>query len=87
MQDLDALSALCKDSLKQAIKPQELAIFGRNWGEVELNASSLVYSVDSKVMFELPLPEVSQAQQTKVGARRGGCWCGELLLLERGGAC
>ncbi|WIA31627.1 hypothetical protein OEZ86_002510 [Tetradesmus obliquus] len=63
--DLDALSALCKDSLKQAIKPQELAIFGRNWGEVELNASSLVYSVDSKVMFELPLPEVSQAQQTK----------------------
>jgi hypothetical protein len=26
-----------------------------------------VYKVDSKVMFELPLPEVSQAQQTKVG--------------------
>eukprot|EP00882_Tetradesmus_deserticola_P011967 GHRQ01012666.1.p1 GENE.GHRQ01012666.1~~GHRQ01012666.1.p1 ORF type:complete len:645 (+),score=367.82 GHRQ01012666.1:668-2602(+) len=65
LQDLEPLSLLCRDSLGQEVKAQELAISGRNWGDVELNASSLVYRVDGKVMFELPLPEVSQAQQTK----------------------
>jgi hypothetical protein len=69
LQDLDALTAFCRDSLGHELQPQDLAIAGRNWGDVELNASSLLYKVDNKVMFELPLPEVSQAQQTKVGAR------------------
>jgi hypothetical protein len=67
LQDHDALSAFCSSSLGHEVQPQELAISGRNWGDVELNASSLVYKVEDKVMFELPLPEVSQAQQTKVG--------------------
>jgi hypothetical protein len=67
LQDHDTLAPFCSSSLGHDLQPQELAIAGRNWGDVELNASSLVYKVDSKVMFELPLPEVSQAQQTKVG--------------------
>jgi hypothetical protein len=50
---------------------------GRNWGDVEINSSSLLYRVDQKVLFEVPLPEVSQAQQTKVCAHQGGfVWCG-----------
>jgi hypothetical protein len=43
---------------------------GRNWGDVEINSSSLMYRVDNKALFEVPLPDVSQAQQTKVGALR-----------------
>lgn len=39
---------------------------GRNWGDVEINSSSLLYRVDNKALFEVPLPDVSQAQQTKV---------------------
>ncbi|KAF8070915.1 TPS5 [Scenedesmus sp. PABB004] len=63
--DHDALAAFCRDALGTELVAQERAIGGRNWGGVELNASSLAYRVDGKVMFEVPLPDVSQAQQTK----------------------
>lgn len=39
---------------------------GRNWGGVSVNGSSLMFHVDGKVAFEIPLPDVSQAQVTKV---------------------
>jgi hypothetical protein len=42
---------------------------GRNWGDVDINSSSLLYRVDNKALFEVPLPDVSQAQQTKVSAQ------------------
>jgi hypothetical protein len=73
LQDYEGLAAYCEQNL-QALQPQELATWGRNWGDVELNASSLLFKVDNKVMFEVPLPEVGQAQQTKVGGR-GCCDC------------
>lgn len=42
---------------------------GRNWGDVDINSSSLLYRVDNKAFFEVPLPDVAQAQQTKVDAQ------------------
>jgi len=66
LQDFAALDSYCRDTLGQELNNQELSISGRTWGAVELNNSSLVYRVDGKVMFEVPLPEVSQAQQAKV---------------------
>eukprot|EP00879_Flechtneria_rotunda_P026994 GHRR01028848.1.p1 GENE.GHRR01028848.1~~GHRR01028848.1.p1 ORF type:complete len:661 (+),score=230.98 GHRR01028848.1:215-2197(+) len=63
--DHDGLASLCHTSLGKDIIAQDLAVAGRNWGAVELNGSSLMYKVDNKVMFEVPLPDVSQAQQTK----------------------
>lgn len=70
LQDKEALSRFCQESLDQELSSQELAVSGRNWGAVGLNGSSLMYKVDDKVMFEVPLPDVSQAQQTKVGQCR-----------------
>jgi hypothetical protein len=62
------LSDFCRTQLEQDITIQELSTTGRNWGRVALNGSSLMFLVDNKVMFEVPLPDVSQAQQAKVGA-------------------
>lgn len=33
---------------------------GRNWGAVALNGKSLMFMVDGKVAFEVPLPDVAQ---------------------------
>jgi len=63
--DLEALSEFCRTQLGQEINVQELSTTGRNWGRVALNGSSLMFLVDNKVMFEVPLPDVSQAQQAK----------------------
>lgn len=72
LQDHDSLANFCRDNLGNELQAQELAITGRNWGNVDLNGSSLVYKVDNKVMFEVPLPDVSQAQQTKVRITAAG---------------
>jgi hypothetical protein len=45
-------------------------VAGRNWGDVSIDGSSLLYTVDNKALFEVPLPDVSQAQQTKVRVYR-----------------
>jgi hypothetical protein len=41
---------------------QELSLStsGRNWGGVAINGKSLMFMVDGKVAFEVPLPDVAQ---------------------------
>lgn len=68
LQDKEQLATFCLGSLGQDLVTQELAVSGRNWGSIALIGSSLMYKVDDKVMLEVPLPDVSQAQQTKVGS-------------------
>lgn len=63
--DKDPVSSFCSSTLGQQLNTQELAIAGRNWGDVSIDGSSLLYTVDNKALFEVPLPDVSQAQQTK----------------------
>lgn len=38
---------------------------GRNWGAVVVNGTSLMFSVEGQPAFEVPIPEVSQAQSGK----------------------
>lgn len=47
------------------MQEQSLATNGRNWGAVAINGSSLMFLVDGKVAFEVPLPDVCAAQQQK----------------------
>lgn len=63
--DLEALQDFCSKAFNSSIKDQPMAIAGRNWGNIAVNNSSLMFIVDGKVAFEVPLPDVSQAQATK----------------------
>jgi hypothetical protein len=38
---------------------------GRNWGNVVLNGKSLMFLVDGKVAFEVPLPDVAQVRSAQ----------------------
>jgi hypothetical protein len=57
---------------------------GRNWGDVTINSSSLLYRVEGKTLLEVPLPDVSQAQQTKVCMCIGAAvWCVHACCFTR----
>lgn len=47
--------------------PQEVpfCISGRNWGSLDIHGKSLMFTVDGKVGFEVPLPDVSTATAQK----------------------
>ena len=42
-----------------------MSLNGRNWGKVDINGQTLSFIVDKKPAFEVPLPEVVQAQSGK----------------------
>lgn len=63
--DYEQLKAFCYDTYGIDLQEQVMSTSGRNWGSVAINGSSLMFLVDDKVAFEVPLPDVSQAQQSK----------------------
>mmetsp|Transcript_4974 Transcript_4974/g.10722 ORF Transcript_4974/g.10722 Transcript_4974/m.10722 type:complete len:694 (-) Transcript_4974:634-2715(-) len=63
--DLEALRDLSVKQFGCEIQEQPMATTGRNWGGVAINGGSLMFTVDGKVAFEIPLRDVSQAQQMK----------------------
>lgn len=76
MQDIEPLQAYARGTLGLAdgIAEEALPVSGHNWGGVQIRGASLAFTVDGRVAFELPLPDVCTAQQAKVGAGAGG-WC------------
>ena len=46
-----------------SIEQKTFALSGHNWGKLSVDGASLVFQVDSKQSFILPLPDVAQAQQ------------------------
>lgn len=77
LQDLDTLQQYSRTTLAlpEGVSEGALSTSGHNWGGVQLRGASLAFLVGGKVAFELPLPDVCTAQQTKVGGRRVG-WGG-----------
>lgn len=63
--DFEAIQDFCLKAFSCNIKDQPMSITGRNWGGIVMNGSSLMFLVDGKVAFEVPVPDVSQAQQLK----------------------
>lgn len=63
--DYEQLGRFCQEAFGQKLKEQSMSLTGRNWGNVVIHGSSLMFLVDGKVAFEIPLPDVSSAQQSK----------------------
>lgn len=42
-----------------------MCVSGRNWGALEIDGKYVTLKVDSKPLFEIPLPEVTAASQSK----------------------
>ncbi|GBF95966.1 FACT complex subunit [Raphidocelis subcapitata] len=63
--DYESLSEFFGSTFGSTLQQQQLAVSGGNWGNVSLRGSSLRMARDSKVVLEVPLPDVSQAQQLK----------------------
>ncbi|GFR39904.1 hypothetical protein Agub_g409 [Astrephomene gubernaculifera] len=65
--DLDALQNYARNTLgiAEGVTEMALSTSGHNWGGVQLRGASLAFVVGNKVAFELPLPDVCTAQQTK----------------------
>ncbi|KAG1680758.1 hypothetical protein FOA52_008091 [Chlamydomonas sp. UWO 241] len=63
--DLESLREIATGSLGLEIKDLPMALSGRNWGALAINNGSLMFTVDNKVAMEMPLRDVSNAQQAK----------------------
>ncbi|PNW88436.1 hypothetical protein CHLRE_01g029450v5 [Chlamydomonas reinhardtii] len=65
--DLDTLQQYSRTTLAlpEGVSEGALSTSGHNWGGVQLRGASLAFLVGGKVAFELPLPDVCTAQQTK----------------------
>uniref|UniRef100_A0A7S0WQ82 FACT complex subunit SSRP1 n=1 Tax=Chlamydomonas leiostraca TaxID=1034604 RepID=A0A7S0WQ82_9CHLO len=63
--DHEPLNTFCKQQFGKDIHDQPMATSGRNWGGVQIAGKSLKFVVDGRVAFEVPLPDVAQAQQQK----------------------
>ncbi|KAI8462425.1 MAG: structure-specific recognition protein-domain-containing protein [Monoraphidium minutum] len=63
--DFEGLAEFFQASYGSPLQQQQLSVSGGNWGSVSLRGSSLKMARDGKVLFEVPLPDVSQAQQAK----------------------
>ncbi len=59
------MRAFCKEAFDHDVLVQEMCISGHNWGSVQLHGSTLMFMVDGKVAFEVPLPDVSGVNQQK----------------------
>ncbi len=59
------MRGFCKEVFDKDVAVQEMCISGHNWGSVSLAGSSLMFTVDGKVAFEVPLPDVSGVNQQK----------------------
>ena len=49
-------------TLRCAAQKQELSISGRSWGQAAVEGSNLVFSVNGKTAFRVPLQDVGQVQ-------------------------
>jgi Structure-specific recognition protein (SSRP1) len=47
------------------VQEQALSTVGRNWGNLSVNGSSLMFLVADKLGFEVPLRDVSQVVESK----------------------
>ncbi|KAK9811520.1 hypothetical protein WJX72_005220 [[Myrmecia] bisecta] len=54
---------LLQESFDKDIEEQELAVSGRNWGDALIDGSTLVFKVNGKPAFRVPLNEVGQVAQ------------------------
>lgn len=63
--DLEGLREIAKNQLGKEIKDLPMSISGRNWGAIAIHNGSLMFSVDNKVALDIPLRDISQAQQSK----------------------
>ncbi|KAF5832780.1 FACT complex subunit SSRP1-A [Dunaliella salina] len=63
--DLEQLQNFSKQQYGMEIKEMMMSTSGRNWGGVAINGKSLMFIVDGRPAFEVPLPDVVSAQQAK----------------------
>ena len=61
------------------LETQSLATSGHNWGNAVIDGSTLVFMVDGKPAFRIPLPDVTQAgsdlKPTITSVPKGGLVC------------
>ncbi|XVF82641.1 hypothetical protein PTKIN_Ptkin16aG0065400 [Pterospermum kingtungense] len=61
-QDVASLTNFFQNNCGIIPEEKQLAVSGRNWGEVDLNGNMLTFMTDSKQAFEVSLADVSQTQ-------------------------
>lgn len=61
-QDVTTLTSFFQEACGLATEEKQLAVSGKNWGEVDLNGNMLAFMVGSKQAFEVSLADVSQTQ-------------------------
>ena len=52
-------------SFEHTLKEEAMSVSGRNWGTLEVDGPTLTFRVDGNPAFEVPLPEVTSAQQNR----------------------
>ncbi|MEW5299939.1 MAG: hypothetical protein WDW36_002908 [Sanguina aurantia] len=63
--DLESVGGFCDANFSKSIKEVPFCTSGRNWGSLDIHGKSLMFTVDGRVGFEVPLPDVSTATAQK----------------------
>ncbi|KAF8986494.1 FACT complex subunit [Entomortierella lignicola] len=62
--DFEKLKDIIKTNYGLQLESKEMSVKGWNWGETDFSNSNLVFSVQNKDMFEIPLNEVTNTSLT-----------------------
>ncbi|KAF9350197.1 FACT complex subunit [Mortierella sp. AD094] len=62
--DFEKLKDIIKTNYGLQLESKEMSVRGWNWGETDFSNSNLVFSVQNKDMFEIPLNEVTNTSLT-----------------------
>ncbi|XP_073044972.1 FACT complex subunit SSRP1 isoform X1 [Primulina eburnea] len=61
-QDVTGLTAFFQSNYGKTPEEKQLAVSGKNWGDVDLNGNTLTFLVGGKQAFEISLADVAQTQ-------------------------
>eukprot|EP01026_Neomeris_dumetosa_P064606 TRINITY_DN61622_c0_g1_i2.p1 TRINITY_DN61622_c0_g1~~TRINITY_DN61622_c0_g1_i2.p1 ORF type:complete len:665 (-),score=123.05 TRINITY_DN61622_c0_g1_i2:170-2164(-) len=63
--DIVGIKEFCQEQFGKELLEEEQSVLGKNWGNIQIRGSSLIFVVDGKSSFEIPLTDVSMAHQVK----------------------